>query len=104
MTWSMGRALLVSLGIGLCGGMSAWQITQAQVAIEVVQPAAPAGGPPATEPTAPADANDLNQAITLPTDSNLKQKLEACRDYVRDTHSDQPSHFLHRLFEHRAAH
>ncbi|MFL5244478.1 MAG: PQQ-binding-like beta-propeller repeat protein [Gemmataceae bacterium] len=96
----MRRALLVSLGIVLCGVLSAWQITLAQVAVEVAQPVPPAGAAtPDIQPGAPADANDLNQAITLPTDSKLKQKLEAGRDYIRDEDWDKAFTVLQGLLE-----
>jgi outer membrane protein assembly factor BamB/tetratricopeptide (TPR) repeat protein len=62
--------------------MAAWQVLQAQVAIQVAQPVPAVPGGPVD--SVQVDSNDLGQAITLPTDSKLKLKLGAGRDYIKD--------------------
>ncbi|HEV3236960.1 MAG TPA: PQQ-binding-like beta-propeller repeat protein [Gemmataceae bacterium] len=77
----MRRSYGALLGLGLIVSLAAWQLLQAQVAIQVAQPV-PVGGP--VVDSMQVDPNDLGQAITLPTDSKLKQKLVAGRDYISE--------------------
>src|SRR6266849_5605958 len=92
------RALVVGLGTALLGGLSALQLVDgypllAQVMIKRAI-AAPPGGPLPVEGDQPADPNDLGLGVIFLTDTKLKGKIEAGRDYIRDKDWPKATHIL----------
>src|SRR5258708_1493732 len=80
MMWSMRRAIVVLAVTGLLGALSAWPIATAQLAVKPV----PLPGGPGIDPNNPNEPNNLEQAITLPTDSKYKGKIDAAREYIKE--------------------
>jgi outer membrane protein assembly factor BamB len=96
MLTSTRRALVVLLGVGLLGGLSLWQTLgenrAAAQAVKIARPIGPGGVP--AGPEEQPESNDQNHVLTLVTDTRLKEKVEAGREYIKVSDWPKATHLL----------
>ncbi len=94
MTRSMHRAIVVLLGVAALGSAAFLEKALSQQ-LKAVPAQRPGGATPM-----PANPDDeLSQAITLPTDTGLKRKIEAAQDYMKEEDWGKAAQILQSLVE-----
>jgi outer membrane protein assembly factor BamB len=93
------RAAVVGLNVLALFAFVAWlqpggAKAQVKMAVQAVAPAPPGAGP-----AAPGGDGEFTDAITLPKDREVKQRLEAARDYIAKEQWVEACRFLQRVLD-----